>query len=117
MNIVILQGSVITAPELRATGSGTEVLSFKIQTVKRWIRDNEQRESRMTHNVVLWGQAAPGVAAQMSQGSEVIVSGELTNRKWQTKSGEEKWVTEVNARDVSVLGGSLGDGSNDDIPF
>jgi len=55
-------------------------------------------------NCNVWGKQAESLAPYLKQGTQVAVSGELTNRKYQTKEGKEGYSLEVRVVDLTLLG-------------
>ena len=97
MNISVLSGEVCDDPRLSTTASGRQVLNLRIVTVDRFVSNGEQRERRDYHTVVVWGDEAVDLAARVFKGAEVIVNGSTRHRSYETKTGEKKKATEVNA--------------------
>lgn len=111
VNKVILIGNLGQDPELRSTGSGTPVLNLRIATSAR-VRDGQGGWQDQTewHSVVVFGRTAENVARFKRKGDSVYIEGRLQTRKWQDRTGQDKWSTEVVANDVRFLGGGRGDG-------
>jgi single-strand DNA-binding protein len=95
--------------ELRYTQTGKAVASFTVATTERWTgQDGERHEETTWHKVVAWGKQAEFVG-KLQKGSQVDVEGRLTNRKWQDKSGQDRYTTEINASSVLALGPKPGE--------
>ena len=111
VNKVILIGNLGQDPELRTTGSGTPVLNLRIATSAR-VRDGQGGWQDQTewHSVVVFGRTAENVARFKRKGDSVYIEGRLQTRKWQDRTGQDKWTTEVVANDVRFLGGGRSDG-------
>ncbi len=111
VNKVLLIGNLGQDPELRTTGSGTAVLNLRIATSAR-VRDGQGGWQDQTewHSVVVFGRTAENVARFKRKGDAVYIEGRLQTRKWQDRTGQDKWTTEVVANDVRFLGGGRGDG-------
>lgn len=103
MNIVILFGTVSSTPELRVTQNQHAVLSFRVETVKRFVKDSEQREMKTWTNCVVWGVRAQQLQSELYQGASVMLRGELQTRKYTAGDGTERYITEVNCGEVSVI--------------
>ena len=115
VNKVILVGNLGKDPELRYTPSGTAVCTFSLATTDRFKnKQGEQQERTEWHRVAMFGRLAEIAAEYLRKGSQVYVEGSLRTRKWQDKDGNDRWTTEVVARDVQFLtpkGGSESSGS------
>jgi single-strand DNA-binding protein len=112
INKVILVGNLGAAPELRATQSGTQVATFSVATTERWKDKNgQQQENTEWHRIVAWAKLAEICGDYLDKGSKVYVEGKLQTRKWQDQNGNDRYTTEIIARDMKMLDGK-GGGSN-----
>src|SRR6202035_5883702 len=112
INKVILVGNLGADPETRAMPSGTTVANLRIATSESW-RDKqsgEQQERTEWHRVVLFGRLGEIAAEYLKKGSQVYIEGSLRTRKWQDKSGVERYSTEIVGNDMQMLGGRGGGG-------
>ena len=112
INKVILVGNLGADPETRAMPSGTTVANLRIATSESW-RDKqsgEQQERTEWHRVVLFGRLGEVAAEYLKKGSQVYIEGSLRTRKWQDKSGVERYSTEIVGNDMQMLGGRGGGG-------
>ena len=127
INKVILIWNLGKDPEIRYTQSGAAVVNFSIATTERWKgQDGQQQESTEWHNIVAWKRLAEICSEFLSKGSKVYIEGKLQTRKWQDKDGNDRYTTEIVARDMQMLtprgassgGGSYGDnnGGYNDLP-
>lgn len=110
INKVILVGNLGQDPETRAMPSGKAVTNVRIATSDSW-RDkttNEQKESTEWHSVVFFDRLAEVAAEYLRKGSQVYVEGRLRTRKWQDKSGNDRYTTEIVANEMQMLGGRGG---------
>jgi single-strand DNA-binding protein len=104
MNKVILLGNLGADPELRYTGSGVAVLSFRLATKETWTDKNRELQERTEwHSVVVWGSRAEGLAKHLAKGSSVLVEGGLRTTSYE-KDGQKRYKTEVHARDLFFTG-------------
>ena len=113
INKVILVGNLGADPETRAMPSGTTVANLRIATSESW-RDKqsgEQQERTEWHRVVLFGRLGEVAAEYLKKGSQVYIEGSLRTRKWQDKSGTERYSTEIVGNDMQMLGGRGGGGA------
>jgi len=98
VNKVILVGNLGADPEVRRLGSGEPVVNLRIATSENW-RDKatgERREKTEWHTVVIFNENAAKVAEQyLKKGSKVYIEGQLQTRKWQDKTGADRYSTEV----------------------
>jgi single-strand DNA-binding protein len=112
INKVILVGNLGQDPETRAMPSGKAVTNVRIATSDSW-RDKqtgEQKEQTEWHTVVFFDRLAEIAAEYLRKGSQVYVEGRLRTRKWQDKSGNDRYTTEIVANEMQMLGGRGGQG-------
>lgn len=112
INKVILIGNLGQDPEVRYTASGTAVANLRIATSESW-RDKqtgEQKENTEWHTVVLFGKTAEIASQYLKKGRQVYIEGRLQTRKWQDKSGNDRFSTEVVGNDMQMIGGGGGGG-------
>jgi single-strand DNA-binding protein len=98
VNKVILVGNLGADPEVRRLGSGEPVVNLRIATSETW-RDKatgERREKTEWHTVVIFNENIAKVAEQyLKKGSKVYIEGQLQTRKWQDKTGADRYSTEI----------------------
>jgi single-strand DNA-binding protein len=105
VNKVILLGHLGKDAETRFTPSGAAVTNFTLATSRRWKdqQTGEWKEETDWHNIVLW--RAENLANFLTKGKQVYVEGRLRTRSYDDKDGNKRYVTEVMAEDVLLLGG------------
>ena len=99
-SFVTLVGNITRDPELRFTTGGRGVASFGLAVNRRWQQNGEWQEQTSYFNVQAWAQLGENVAASLSKGARVIVSGRLEQRQYETQDGEKRSVVEVVADEV-----------------
>jgi single-strand DNA-binding protein len=105
VNKVILIGNLGADPEVRYTQSQSAVANLRIATSEQW-RDKqtgENRENTEWHNVVMFGRLGEIAGEYLKKGSKVYVEGRLQTRKWQDKSGNDRYTTEIVANEMQML--------------
>jgi single-strand DNA-binding protein len=110
INKVILVGNLGQDPETRSTPGGTTVTNLRIATSESW-RDKqsgEMKEQTEWHTVVLWSRLGEVAGEYLRKGSQVYIEGRLRTRKWQDKSGNDRYSTEIVASEMQMLGGRGG---------
>ena len=112
INKVILIGNLGKDPESRTTPGGATVTNFSLATSESW-RDKqsgEMKENTEWHNIVLWNKLGEIAAEYLRKGSQVYIEGRLQTRKWQDKTGNDRYTTEIVGSDMQMLGGRGGGG-------
>jgi single-strand DNA-binding protein len=98
VNKVILVGNLGKDPEVRRLGSGDPVVSFSLATSETWKdkQSGERKEKTEWHNVVIFNDGLAKIAEQyLRKGSKVYIEGSLQTRKWQDKTGQDRYTTEI----------------------
>jgi single-strand DNA-binding protein len=105
VNKVILVGNLGRDAETKFTPSGTAMTKFSVATSRRWKdqQTGEWKEETDWHNIVLW--RSENLANYLTKGQKVYVEGRLQTRSYDDKDGQKRYMTEVVADDVILLGG------------
>lgn len=112
-NKVQLIGNVGNTPEIKNLESGKKVASFSMATNEFYKNSNgEKVQSTQWHNIVAWGKTAEIVEKYVEKGKEIAIEGKLTSRSYETSEGEKRYVTEVIASEILLLGNSNGNNTN-----
>ena len=102
-------------PDLRYTGSGTPFCRLRVATNDGFKnQDGEWTERTEWHTIVAWGKLAEIVNQYLKKGDQAYFEGGLQSRSFEDSNGNTRYVTEVKARDVILLGsphGGVGIGS------
>ncbi|HEY8371536.1 MAG TPA: single-stranded DNA-binding protein [Pseudonocardiaceae bacterium] len=83
---VALVGKVITEPHHRQIADGTEVASFRMVSTDRRFDPEQGRwtdRGRFYVTVTCWRRLAAGVAASLTKGDPVVVTGRLYTREYE----------------------------------
>jgi single-strand DNA-binding protein len=107
VNKVILIGNLGKDPEVKFTPQGTPVAKITLATNERFKgKDGQWQDRTEWHNVVLWQRLAEIAGEYLKKGGKVYIEGRLQTRSWDDKtSGQKKYMTEVVANDLVLLGG------------
>ena len=125
LNEVRLIGRLGKDPEVKEITGGKSVANFSLCTCKKF-KDKEgvQQERVEWHNIVAWGKTATLCGSYLKKGHPVYIAGETTNRSWDDKEGNKKYITEVIANNVQFLQPKSSNGQQesapvveDDLPF
>ena len=105
LNKVMLIGNVGKDPEPRHLENGTMLVSLTVATTERYKdRNGEVKEQTEWHNVVCWRNLAEIVEKYVRKGTQVYVEGKLRSRSWEDQNGQKRYVTEVMADVLRLLG-------------
>lgn len=105
-------GNLTKDPEVRSTGSGVTVCSFRIAVTRRFAGQGGERVSDF-FDVVAWRSLGELCGKYLAKGRRVAVVGELQTRSYDSKDGTKRYVTEIIADEVEFLS-PRGQGGADD---
>ena len=106
VNKVILIGNLGKDPEVKYTPQGTPVAKFSLATNERWKDKNGEWQDRTEwHNIVAWQRLAEIVGEYVKKGQKLYIEGRIQTRSWDDKDGQKKYMTEIVANDLVLLGG------------
>ena len=74
-------------------------------------QSDEWKEETDWHNIVLW--RSENLSNYLTKGKQVYVEGRLQTRSYEDRDGAKRYVTEIVADGVILLGGQQGSGSQD----
>jgi len=101
-------GNLTRDPELRATPNGQSVCSFSLALNRSYKgADGNWQEATDYIDIVAWGPLGERVSQYLSKGRPCLVNGRLQSSTWE-KDGVKRSKVEVNASDVTFLGGAQG---------
>ncbi len=105
VNKVILIGNLGKDPELRYLPSGQAVVKFPLATGARWKdKDGQLQERTDWHNIVAFGRQGEVCNEYLKKGSPVYIEGRIQTRSWEDKDGNKKYMTEIVAQSINLLG-------------
>jgi len=112
INKVIIVGNLGADPETRYMPSGKAVTNIRVATSESWTdrQSGDKQERTEWHAVVLFDKLGEIAGEYLRKGSQVYIEGSLRTRKWQDKQGQDRYTTEIVARDMQMLGGRPGSG-------
>ena len=111
VNKAILIGHLGKDPETRYMANGDAVCSFSLATSESWKdkASGEKKEQTEWHRVVLFRQLAEIAEKYLKKGALVYIEGAIKTRKWQDKSGQDRYSTEIHGNEMRMLGGKGSD--------
>jgi len=112
INKCIILGHLGNDPEIRHTPNGGAVANLTVATSEQWKDKNtgEPREKTEWHRVVIFGKLAEIAGQYLRKGSQVYLEGKLSDRKYQGKDGQDRYITEV-VVDINGVMQMLGGGN------
>ena len=107
INKVILIGNCGDNPEMRSTADSSTITNIRLATSEYW-KDSQtgQRQKRTEwHRVVFFNRLAEIAGEYLRKGSKVYIEGSLRTRKWQNQEGQDRYTTEIVAKEMLMLDG------------
>jgi single-strand DNA-binding protein len=106
INKVILVGNLGKDPEIRYLQNETAVAVFSIATSDEWKDKETGKKKSFTewHRIVTFGQLAQICGEHLSKGKQVYVEGKLKTRSYEDNNQITRYITEIRANDVQILG-------------
>ena len=101
INRMTLQGRLTKDPEFKQTQSGTPVATFTVA----WSDKYGENERKLFLPCVAWNNSAVFVSNYFFKGSEIIVEGTLSTRKWLDKESNNRETTEMTVERMHFAGG------------
>ena len=117
LNKVLLIGNVGKDPEIRHLQGGASVATITLATNERYKdRSGETREMTEWHTVIAWRQLADLAENYIRKGSQIYVEGRIRSRSWDDQNGQKRYVTEIQADSIQLLGRRSDNPSNQQGP-
>lgn len=117
LNKVMLIGNLGKDPEVRSVTSGAKVANFSIATTESYTDKTGQRVDKTEwHNIVMWRGLAEVAEKYLRKGAQVYIEGRLQTRSWDDQNGQRRYMTEIVADNLVMLGRPRGDGGGDYAP-
>ena len=95
LNHITLMGRLVRDPELRRTGSGVAVASFRIAVDRDYSpKDGGERKADFI-DCVAWRQTGEFISKYFTKGRMIVVDGRLEMRDWTDKDGNKRTSAEI----------------------
>ncbi len=101
MNTIYLSGHLGKDPEIRATKTGTDVISFSVATNEYMGKDRDSKTN--WHRVVCFSNIKSESISHAKKGDRVFVEGRMDYSNSKDSVGKETWYTSVIAKTVMVV--------------
>ena len=103
LNHIIIMGRLTKNPELRSTGNGTKVASFRV-ACDRDYKSGEEKQADFI-DCVAWRQRGEFVCRNFVKGMPITVEGRLQIREYKDNDGITRRVAEINVDNTYFCGG------------
>lgn len=114
LNKVMVIGNLGQDPDVRSLPSGAAVTNITVATSEQWKdKDSGEKQERTEwHRIVFFNKLAEIAGEYLKKGAKVYIEGSLRTRKWQDKEGNDRYSTEIVAKDMQMLDGKGGGGGD-----
>ena len=104
-NRVQLIGRVGNDPEVKSFEGGKKLATVSVATSESYKNEKGERvEQTEWHRIVAWGKTAEIIERFVTKGKEIAIGGKLAHRSYDDKEGNKKYVTEIVANEILLLG-------------
>lgn len=105
VNKAIILGNCGKDPEVRMVGEN-KVASFSVATTEKYkdSKTGEWKENTEWHNIVCWRNTAEIAEKYIKKGTQLYVEGKIRTRSWDDQNGNKRYVTEIVADTIQLLG-------------
>lgn len=104
-NKVTLIGNLGNAPEVKSLDNNKKLVRISLATSEVYKNKKGEKVTDTTwHNVILWSPLAEIAEKYLKKGSEVAIEGKLVNRNYTDKDGIKRYITEIQANEMVMLG-------------
>src|SRR5712671_4415970 len=109
LNKVQIIGNLGADPEVRSTNNGSRVATLSVATSRQWTGNGgEKQEKTEWHRVICWNNKGSGLAdvaeKYLKKGDKVYIEGRIEYRTWEDREKHARYVTEIIARELIMLG-------------
>ncbi|MCO4807047.1 MAG: single-stranded DNA-binding protein [Flavobacteriales bacterium] len=112
VNKVIVLGNLGADPEVRVLSTGAKVARLRIATSETYTNKAGERVTNTEwHSVNVWRGQADVAEKYLAKGRQVYIEGKLRTRSYDDKEGITRYVTEIEADTLTLIGGRP-DGDN-----
>ena len=95
LNHIVIMGRLVRDPELRRTGSGIAVASFRVAVDRDFVsKDGGERKADFI-DCVAWRQTGEFISKYFTKGRMIVVEGRLEMRDWTDKEGNKRTSAEI----------------------
>lgn len=134
MNITVLKGRLTRDVEIKYTQTNnTKIANISIAVQRKFKNQAGEYEADF-FNCIAFGNQVDFLEKYFKKGQEILLSGRLQTRNWETDTGEKRYATEIIIDNIEFCGSKkepepenvnqaeldvnvVDNGSNSDLPF
>ena len=108
VNKTITLGTLGAEPEVKQFANGGSITTISVAVSEKWTdkQTGQPKENTEWLRIVFNNKLAEIAAQYLRKGSQVYVEGKLKTRKYQDQNGQDRYVTEIHAHEMQMLGGN-----------
>ena len=108
VNKTITVGTLGADPEVKQFANGGSITTISVAVSEKWTdkQTGQPKENTEWLRIVFNNKLAEIAAQYLRKGSQVYVEGSLRTRKYQDQNGQDRYVTEIRADQMQMLGGN-----------
>lgn len=111
VNKVILVGNLGNDPDVKYTQGGMAICTLSLATTSvRKDKEGNTQERTEWHRVKLFGKLGEIAGEYLRKGRQVYIEGSIRYDKFTGQDGQERYITEIIADEMQMLGGGEGRG-------
>ena len=110
INNVVLMGRLVATPELRSTGTGVSVASFRLAVDRDFAKAGEQRQADFI-DCVAWRGTAEFITRYFQKGSMIAITGRIQTSNYEDKNGNKRTRVDVVVDNASFCGSKAESGT------
>ena len=95
LNHITIMGRLVRDPELRRTGSGVAVASFRVAVDRDFVSKEGGERKADFIDCVAWRQTGEFISKYFAKGRMIVVDGRLEMRDWTDKDGNKRTSAEI----------------------
>ena len=101
-------GTLGADPEVKQFSNGGSITTISVAVSEKWTdkQTGQPKENTEWLRIVFNNKLAEIAAQYLRKGSQVYVEGSLRTRKYQDQNGQDRYVTEIRADQMQMLGGN-----------
>lgn len=103
-NKVQLIGNLGKDPEIITLENGSKLAKFSLATNENNKDKNGEKQSKTEwHNLIAWNKTAELIEKYVTKGKEIAIEGKLSNKSYEDKEGQKRYLTEVIVNELLLL--------------
>ena len=107
VNRTITVGTLGADPEVKQFSNGGSITTISVAVSEKWTdkQTGQPKENTEWLRIIFNNKLAEIAAQYLRKGSQVYIEGSLRTRKYQDQNGQDRYVTEIRADQMQMLGG------------